>query len=146
MARARLLDLAERYKAMLAGIRSERLRELIAYALVVANEMIDWAKVRRMYGFEEDRSLLIRIVSDDGTEEAGFILTPDNRVVPYTGVERVTVVVTVPETVFWLIVAGRLSVREAWLRDLIQVEGENPLRDAMILIPLAERIRELVAG
>ena len=142
----RVRMLVEEYKGMLTNIRSEKLREVIAYGIVVANQLIDWRKVRERYGIRERRSLLLKIISEDGEEEAGFILTEDGRAIPYTGIERVTVEVIVPEPVFWLLLSGKIGLREAWLRDLIRLEGENPLRDAMILIPLFERLRELVLG
>ena len=143
---ARLKLLLDEYMNQLTHVRDPRLRELIALGIMVANEFIDWKKVREKYGIKEQRSLLLKVISKDGEQEAGFILTPDGKAVPYTGIERVTVEVTVPEEVFWAIVAGKITVKEAWLRDLIKIRGENPLRDAMILIPLFETMRRILAG
>jgi len=142
----RLKMLVEEYKRELEQVRDPRLKEIIAIGIAVANELIDWGKVREKYGIRERRSLLLKIVARDRTEEAGFVLLENGRAIPYTGIEKVDVEVIVPEEVFWAIVAGKISVREAWLRDLVKLRGRHPLRDALILIPLFETLRRVLVG
>lgn len=140
----RLKLLVEEYKRELRHIEEENLREIIAIGLVVANELIDWKKVKEKYGIKKRRSLLLKVVSKNRVNEAGFVLLEDGRAIPYTGIERVDVEVVVPEEVFWAIVAGKIGIREAWLRDLIKLKGDHPLRDALILIPLFETLRRVL--
>ena len=133
----------EQIKSML-GVSKEDLKEVIAFFIAYANKYIDFAKIKKVYGITEDRSLLVKILTSDKEEVVGVIITSDNRVEPYTGIERATVTVTLDEDVFWAIVAGRIDVKRAWALGLIDVEGENPIRDAMILIPIIETIRRRI--
>jgi len=141
----RLKLLIEEYKKELEeSISDPSLREIVAVGIVIANEIIDWDKVRKKYNIRERRSLLLKIVGRDRVSEAGFVLLENGKAIPYTGIEKVDVEIVIPEEVFWAIIAGKISIKEAWLRDLVKLKGDHPLRDALILIPLFETIRKVI--
>ena len=133
----------EHIKNMLR-VSKEDLKEVIAFFIAYANKYIDFARVKRMYGIEEERSALIKIVTEVGEEVVGVVITSDNKVLPYTGVEKATIEITLTENVFWAIVAGKLDIKKAWAAGLIDVNGENPIRDALIIIPLVDTLKRRI--
>lgn len=124
-------------------IADDELRELIALGVELANKYIDFCEFRKKYGIPEDRTLKLRIVDVEG--EAGFVIVGCH-VRPATGLERATVTIETTKDVFWALVDGKLSVYEAWLYDLVKFRGEHSLRDAQLLIPLFELLREYIMG
>jgi len=125
------------------GIEDEEIKEVIQLAIELANKHIDFKKVKEQAGVTDDRTLKLKIVDVPG--ECGFIIVGD-KVRPIIGIERATVEVKLTKDVFWAIVSGKLSLYDAWLYDLVKFEGEFSLRDAQILIPLFEIIREYIFG
>ena len=119
------------------GIEDEDIREVIALLIEFANKYVDFKKVRKKYGIEDDRTLILKIVDVPG--EAGFIIDGD-KVRPLRGIERATVVVKCTKDVFWAILTRKLDPYTAWLYDLVKFEGDNALRDAQILIDMFETI------
>ena len=125
------------------GIEDQEIRELIALAIAIANERIDFCKLRERFGIPEDRSLKLKIIDVPG--EVGFVIV-GCRVKPLIGIERTTVTVEMTKDVFWAIVTKKLSLYDAWLYDLVKFRGEYSLRDAQILIPMFELIYDYVFG
>lgn len=119
------------------GIEDEDIKEVIALLIELSNKLIDFKKVKRKYGVEEDRTLLLRITDVQG--ECGFIIVGD-KVRPLRGIERATVEVEMTKDVFWALVTRKLSLYDAWLYDLVKFRGENALRDAQILIDMFETL------
>lgn len=125
------------------GIEDREIRDLIELAVALANERIDFCKVKERFGIPEDRSLKLRIVDVPG--EVGFVIV-GCEIRPLTGIERTTVTVETCKDVFWAIVTKKLSVYDAWLYDLVKFRGEYSLRDAQMLIPLFELIYDYIMG
>ena len=119
------------------GIEDEMIKECIALLIELANKYIDFKKVKRKYGVDEDRTLLLRIVDVPG--ECGFIIDGD-KIRPLRGIERATVEVEMTKDVFWALVTRKLDLYTAWLYDLVKFKGENALRDAQILIDMFETL------
>jgi len=125
------------------GIEDEEIKEVIALAIEIANERIDFEKLRKKLGIKEDRSLLLKIIDVPG--EVGFIIV-DNKVRPIIGIEKATTYVELTKDVFWAIVTKKISLYDAWLYDLVRIRGEYSLRDAQILIPLFEMLYDYIFG
>ena len=135
----------EEVKSLLKISRDD-LREVVAFFIAYANTYLDLSELRRRYNIEENRSALIRILTGEGRREVvGVLLTSDNKVEPYTGREEATVVITLDEDTFWAIVAGKIESKRAWALGLIDVDGENPIRDALILLPVVDAVRSAIA-
>lgn len=124
-------------------IADREIRQLLEYGVAVANKLIDFCEVRKRLGIPEDRTLKLKITDVEG--EAGFIII-GCEVRPLSGIEKATVTVETTKDVFWALVAGKMTVYQAWLYDLVRFKGEHSLRDAQLLIPLFETIREYVLG
>ena len=125
------------------GIEDKEIREVIQLAIELANQTIDFCKLKEKFGIPNDRSLKLRIYDVPG--EVGFVIVGCS-VRPLIGIERVTTTVELSKDVFWAIVSRKLSVYDAWLYDLVKIRGEYSLRDSQILIPLFEIVSDIVFG
>ena len=125
------------------GIEDKEIREVIELSIELANQTIDFCKLKEKFGIPSDRSMKLRI--HDVVGEVGFVIVGCN-VRPLIGIEKVTTTVELSKDVFWAIVSKKLSVYDAWLYDLVKIRGEYSLRDAQILIPMFELISDIIFG
>ena len=125
------------------GIEDNEIKEVIEMAIELANQTIDFCRLKEKLNIPSDRSLKLKIIDVEG--EVGFIIV-GCRVRPLIGIERVTTTIELTRDVFWAIVTRKLSIYDAWLYDLVKIRGEYSLRDAQILIPMFDMIYDVIFG